>query len=303
MPGALWVRSSIDANRLYCNHKVPPVVIVSIIPGESNAIESPMVLKDAAQRVIGAVGEDLIRIVVAVDPNASNEEGSDEIGIVVAAKGMSGKSYVLHDGSMSGSPSEWATTAILLCDAFGGDRIIGEANQGGNMVEHTISSTAKFLKIEGKRSSDYIPISLVHATRGKVTRAEPVSALYEQNAVTHVGTHPVLEDQMCLFTSDFDRKSMGYSPDRVDALVWALHHLNLEGSDDGIIDFYKHQHIQKTNTARAEAKEGMVLMKSPPNKSTVYGSQGTRYVVQEGFVVVKREDVKALRTAGFVEVV
>jgi phage terminase large subunit-like protein len=83
---------------------------------------------------------------------------------------------------------------------------------GGNMVEHTIASAAKFLKIQGLRKSDFVGIMLVHATRGKVTRAEPVSALYEQKRVSHVGLHKVIEDQMCLFTMRFRPESDGLLP-------------------------------------------------------------------------------------------
>lgn len=303
MPGALWVRSNIDANRKTGTPPFPDIIKpLDVVTGERQT-ESMATLKAAARKILDAVGEDLSRITVNVDPNASNDEGSDEIGITCTAKGLSGRGYVLADASLKGSPSEWATAAILLHDAFGADRIIGEANQGGNMVEHTIASTAKFLRMEGKRGSDHVGITLVHATRGKVTRAEPVSALYEQNRVTHVGTMKTLEDQMCLFTSDFDRKSMGYSPDRVDSLVWGLTHLFLEGSDTGLLEFYQSEVLKQAAARAAKSDPGnFVRMKAPPGVSTAYGREGDRYDVKDGFVLVKPDDVAGLRLGRFEEI-
>jgi phage terminase large subunit-like protein len=120
------------------------------------------------------------------------------------------RGYVLEDGSLRGTPKEWASRAVALYHKYDADRIVAEKNQGGEMVEAV-------LKTEDRN----IPVTLVHATRGKYIRAEPVSALYEQGKVHHIGRFDKLEDQMCLFTWDADRSS-GNSPDRVDALVWAL---------------------------------------------------------------------------------
>jgi predicted phage terminase large subunit-like protein len=155
--------------------------------------------------------EELRRVVVAIDPAISTNENSDETGIIVAGVDRRGHVYVLEDLSGKYGPHEWATRACEAYIRHKADRIIGEANQGGQMVESTIRAVSR-----------NIPFKSVHASRGKVTRAEPVSALYEQGKVHHAGTFPALEDQMCAFTSDFDRARMGYSPDRVDALVWAL---------------------------------------------------------------------------------
>ncbi len=160
----------------------------------------------------------LNRIVVAIDPNASSEEDSNECGIICAGLGDDGCAYVLDDVSGVMAPNEWATTAIRLLRARRGDRIIAETNNGGDMVENTL-----------RMIDSSVPFRAVWASRGKVTRAEPVSALYEQGRVRHVGPFPRLEDQMCAFTVDFDRKEMGYSPDRVDALVWAITELMIEG--------------------------------------------------------------------------
>lgn len=148
---------------------------------------------------------DLVRIVVGVDPAISNTEFSAETGIVAVGCDSQGIGYVLDDRSIKGSPVEWANAAIALYHRSSADRIVVEANQGGDMVRHTLQTV-----------ESQIPIKMVHATRGKRTRAEPVSALYEQGKVKHVGAFPQLEDQMCSWTPD------SASPDRLDALVWGL---------------------------------------------------------------------------------
>lgn len=306
MPGSLWNRTALDLNRIKATVQFPPIVKpADIIIGGVTEYETAEVLRRAAQAIMALVPEDLTRLVVAVDPNASNDEGSDEIGITVQGLGLSGTGYLLADCSMRGSPSEWASAAVLAHDAFKADQIIGEANQGGNMVEHTITTAAKFLKIEGKRSSDFVGVTLVHATRGKVTRAEPVSSLYEQNRIKHVGTHTTLEDQMCLFTSDFDRRAMGYSPDRVDALVWGFTHLFHEQQDGaGIFDFMRQEveRIAKAKSARDPAPEDWIRMKAPKNIGTLYGQTGNKYMVRDGHVSVRPDDEKGARAAGFVAV-
>ena len=158
--------------------------------------------------------ETLDRVVVAVDPPVSTGEKADECGIVVAGLAGSpqnGDLYVLADLTSQGeTPKQWAGRAARAFENYKADRIIAEANQGGEMVRALFSQVAPSL-----------PVTLVHATRGKAVRAEPVAALYEQGRGRHVGTFADLEDQLCAFTPDFDRKTAGYSPDRLDALVWA----------------------------------------------------------------------------------
>ena len=146
------------------------------------------------------------RVVVAVDPAATDNPDSDETGIVVAALGSDNHGYVLADLSRRMSPDQWGQAAVAAYDEWQADRVVYETNQGGDMVAHVLRSVRRDLPIKG-----------VHATRGKMLRAEPVAARYEQGHVHHVGTLPQLEDQMC----DWD-PTAGYSPDRVDALVWAL---------------------------------------------------------------------------------
>jgi len=157
------------------------------------------------------------RVVVAIDPAVTSGEDADETGIIVAAIDRAGHGYILEDASGKYAPHEWATKAISLYRKYSADRIIAERNNGGDMVEATIRSI-----------DPNVSFKAVHASRGKVTRAEPISALYEQGKVHHIGTFTQLEDQLCAFTSDFSRSTAGYSPDRLDALVWALTELMLE---------------------------------------------------------------------------
>ena len=153
---------------------------------------------------------ELRRVVVAVDPAVTSEPGSDETGLIAAGLHAS-SAVVLDDDSGKYRPEEWAKRAIALFDEWQADCIVAEANQGGDMVEAVIRA----------QRAD-VPVKLVRATRGKFTRAEPVAGLYERGKVFHAGKFDDLEDQMCSFTIDFDRKAQGWSPDRVDALVWAL---------------------------------------------------------------------------------
>lgn len=154
----------------------------------------------------------LSRLVVGVDPAVTSGDNANETGIIVAGMSDDKHGYVLEDWSTRGSPDQWGRKAVAAYRKHGADHIIAEANQGGEMVRMVLKSV-----------EPNIPVRLVHASRGKYVRAEPVSALYEQGRVHHVGTLPTLEDQMIAFTpeSAADR-SKGISPDRVDALVWAL---------------------------------------------------------------------------------
>jgi predicted phage terminase large subunit-like protein len=176
-----------------------------------------------------AVVPDLIRIVVAIDPAATSGEQADETGIIVAGRDAAGLGYVLADASGHYAPAEWARAAIVAYAAHRADRIVGEVNNGGEMVEAMLRMIAPD-----------VPFRAVRASRGKAARAEPVAALYEQGRIRHLGAFPRLEDQMCAFTPDFDRAIAGYSPDRVDALVWAITELLIEAhSGDAIFEAYR----------------------------------------------------------------
>lgn len=189
VPGALWTRAMIDVAR----REIP-------VPTLTN-------------------------VVVAVDPSGArseSDEASDEIGIVIAGKGVDGRCYVLDDWTCRMSPSGWAARAVTAYHHFKANRIIAERNFGGAMVEHVI-----------KTAGPNVPFKEVVASRGKSVRAEPVAALYEQGRVTHVGKMDALEDQLCAFTSN------GYmgdgSPDRGDALVWAISEVMMLSTPQTII--------------------------------------------------------------------
>jgi phage terminase large subunit-like protein len=173
-PGALWTRDLIEAGR------------IKGIPGHAPAVP-PMQ-----------------RVVVAIDPAVTAGEDSDETGIIVAGLGRDGHGYTIDDCTLRGSPAVWARAAIVAYYRWHADRIIGEVNNGGDMVEYTIRTI-----------DPNIAFRAVHATRGKMLRAEPVSAIYEQGRWHHVGMFAQLEDQLC------DWQPGDKSPDRLDALVWA----------------------------------------------------------------------------------
>lgn len=183
VPGALWTRAMLDGTRV----KAAP---------------------------------DMVRVVVAVDPSGTKGDGGgDDIGIVVAGKGVDGRCYVMADRSCNLSPDGWGRRAVAAYSEFRADRIVAERNFGGAMVEHVIRSI--------DRSVSYREVT---ASRGKIARAEPVAALYEQGKVSHVGAFTQLEDQLCQMTgSGFIGEG---SPDRADAAVWAITELMLGDSFD-----------------------------------------------------------------------
>ena len=154
--------------------------------------------------------ESLVEVVVAIDPAVSSNARSDETGIVVAGVDRDKRCYVLADGSGRMSPNTWAERAMSLYDKHNADRIIGETNNGGDLVQEVLRTAS------GGKTFRF---RAVNASRGKYARAEPVAALYEQGKVHHVGTLPELEDQMCTWTP---RGPADVSPDRMDALVWAI---------------------------------------------------------------------------------
>ena len=152
----------------------------------------------------------LMRIVVAVDPPGSARKGADACGLVAAGRNGEGAIFVLADDSAAGlTPQGWATKAIALWRRLEADALVAEMNYGGDMVRAVIHEVDR-----------NVPVMAVRATRGKYLRAEPVAQLYEQGRVHHVGSFPALEDEMCDF--GLDGLSSGRSPDRLDALVWAV---------------------------------------------------------------------------------
>jgi predicted phage terminase large subunit-like protein len=154
---------------------------------------------------------ELVRVVVAVDPAVTAGEEADETGIIVVGLGADGHGYVLDDRSMRGSPDAWGREVVACYNRHKANAIVVEVNQGGDLVRHLLGT------LQGR-----LPIREVRASRGKVARAEPVAALYEQGKVHHVGSWSGLEDQLCGWTPGHE------SPDRMDALVWGITELMLE---------------------------------------------------------------------------
>jgi predicted phage terminase large subunit-like protein len=154
----------------------------------------------------------LVRVVVAIDPAMTSNEESAETGIIVTGRGQDGRGYILDDVSLRGTPDAWAKAALRAYHRHRADAIVAEVNAGGEMVEHTIRT------VEGGAN---VPFIMIHASRGKATRAEPMSALYEQGRVSHVGSFATLEDQMCSWVPG------EVSPDRMDALVHGLTELGI----------------------------------------------------------------------------
>lgn len=161
---------------------------------------------------------DLSRIVVAVDPAVTSGENADQTGIVVAGLGRDGHGYVLDDLTCRETPQGWARIVAGAYHRWHADRIIAEANNGGELVSTVL-----------RAQDETLPITLVHASRGKRTRAEPVAALYEQGRVHHVGGFADLEDELCEWVPGESPES----PDRLDALVWAITDLMLGGAGAG----------------------------------------------------------------------
>lgn len=158
-------------------------------------------------RVRADVVPELKRVVVAIDPSVTSTEESDEVGIGAAGLGVDDRGYVLDDVSDILSPDAWARRAINLYKTRKADRIVGEVNNGGDLIEFTLRTIDK-----------NVPYKKLHASRGKQARAEPIAALYEQNRVSHVGTFAMMEDEMC----QWEPLSGMRSPNRLDMVVWAL---------------------------------------------------------------------------------
>jgi phage terminase large subunit-like protein len=238
------------------------------------------------------------RVVVAVDPSGAagrNDENADEIGIVVAARGDDGHAYVLADRSLRDGPAVWGRAAAQAYHEFKADQIVAEENFGGEMVRFVL------------RAADAnAPVRVVSASRGKVLRAEPVSALYEQGLVHHVGRFAVLEDQLCAFTTQGYRGEG--SPDHADALVFAITELMLK-ENASILEYYRlraenrqqpQAQVQTLATTEKDESGPVVSLLAPAGVSTVHGLSSTYYMVgPERIVAVKEEDAASLMAAGF----
>lgn len=157
----------------------------------------------------------LQKVIVAIDPAVTAKDDSDETGIVVVGKDFNNEYYVLEDLSGKHSADKWGRIAVNAYYEWEADRIVAEVNNGGDLVERLL-----------RNIDPNVPYRSVHATRGKLVRAEPIAALYEQRRVHHMGMYPELEAQMCTYTGDTK-----ISPDRLDALVWGLTELSKSKGD------------------------------------------------------------------------
>ncbi len=186
-----------------------------LIEEVAGALWSRALLEACRVRTLPGLG----RVVVAVDPPAGGA-AADACGIVVVGRGHDGRAYVVADRSVQGlSPEGWARAVVGAAGDYDADRVVAEANNGGDMVAAVLRGVEAGL-----------PVKLVRASHGKVARAEPVAALYEAGRVSHVGALAALEDQMCGMVAGGTYAGPGRSPDRADALVWALHELMLAGA-------------------------------------------------------------------------
>lgn len=175
-------------------------------------VEGALWTYEMATRMRGDVPEEMDRIVVSIDPASTAKESSNETGIIVAGR-ADNRAYILEDCTLKASPLDWAAKAVAAYHRWEADAIVVETNQGGDMIASTIRTVDSKIRIKE-----------VHATRGKAIRAEPIVSLYEQSRVTHCGIFRELEDQMCSWVPTME------SPDRLDALVWALTDLMIDGN-------------------------------------------------------------------------
>lgn len=221
-PGALWTRNPELAEEKGLIVYGEPPLIEHELEKVAREIVQPLDLLRSSPELQHARlrAADLLRVVIGVDPAVTSGPESDETGIVIPGRASDGKAYVLDDRSLRASPNEWAHRVVNSLEDYKADRIVPEVNNGGELVTtviRTIRPTA--------------PITAVHASRGKRTRAEPVSALYQQGKVFHVRPFPELEDQMCTW----EPGTGDDSPDRMDAAVWALTELMLTGNTGRVV--------------------------------------------------------------------
>src|ERR1051326_4271051 len=256
----------------------------------------------------GRVAEDALpkslRVVVAVDPpgaSGRDDERADEIGIVVAGRGDDGHAYVLADRSLRDAPAAWGRAVVAAYHEHRANMIVAEENFGGEMVRFVIRAADSALKVE-----------MISPSREKVLRAEPVSALYEQGLVHHVGRFAVLEDQLCAFTTSGYRGEG--SPDHADALVFAITELMLK-ERASILEYSGRRAEGRggaeegSTAADAQAQTGaanpapsvpIVLLRVPDGVSAVHGMSGTLYIASAaGIIPAKAEDAAALLNVGF----
>lgn len=244
-------------------------------------------------------------VIIVVDPSGAasrEDEGHDEIGIVVAARGQNGDAYILEDLSLRDGPAVWGRRAVTAYHNYAADCIVAESNFGGAMVEAVI-----------KACDPNVPVRLITASRGKAVRAEPVSTRYFQKQVHHAGRFAKLEDQLCAFSQS------GYtgsdSPDHADAAIWAVTFLLGISDGTGIIEYYRreaesrpkenpHPWSMPSDEAPDEDADGIVELYVPEGTTHVSGMAGTVYRPDaDGIIKVSADDAKVLMGAGYVKVI
>lgn len=185
-------------------------------------------------RYTGSAPPPVEHVRIPIDPAVTSGENSDETGLSAVGKCPKEHGYVLEDKSGKHSPREWAVEAVKLYykwkrhPGVKSCKIVGEVNNGGDLIEMNI-----------RQVDANVEYKAVRASKGKVSRAEPIATRYERKLIHHWGYFPKLEEQMCAFTTDFDKKTMGYSPDRVDSIVWGFSDLFVENMNTGFLDFVK----------------------------------------------------------------
>jgi phage terminase large subunit-like protein/ribosomal protein L37AE/L43A len=225
---------------------------------------------------------DMIRVATGVDPAVSKSATSDETGIITAC--MDGQSpphfYIMRDDSLVESPDAWCAKVCEVYHAVSGDRVVAEVNNGGELVEALLRTK--------DRNVSY---SAVHASRGKVIRAEPVAALYEQGRVHHIGYFGTLEDQLC----DWNPKTDPDSPDRLDALVWVV--TELASGGNGLIDLWKRQAGEnKAREAEGDAVEDNRSLQPQSAKDEQFGTMNGKISGPSNLGKVMKSDKKGACT-------
>ena len=245
-------------------------------------------LIETTRRDKGAVPA-MKRIVVAIDPAVSVGEDSDNTGIIVAGLGVDDHGYVLGDDSGKYLPIEWARRAVALYRQHGADRMVAEANQGGDMVEATIRMVDQNASFKA-----------VHASRGKITRAEPIAALAEQNRIHLAGSYPELEDELCTFAAGSPD-----SPDRMDAMVWAFTELMVDRGEPAILEWARDEldrmkrGLDFFSQRDRKNEPATIKMLAPPGVSTLSTRDGkVMGVPDDRIVAVSEADAKALELSG-----
>jgi phage terminase large subunit-like protein len=239
----------------------------------------------------------MTRIVVAIDPAVSSGENADETGIIVAGLGVDGQGYILADVSGKYLPMEWASRAVSLYHLWRADKIIGEVNQGGALIEATLRVV-----------DPNVPIKSIHASRGKIVRAEPVAALAAQGKLHHAGVFSELEDQMISFTVGSTK-----SPDRLDAACYAINELMVGATNDGFIEYYRilaeegryngGPQLNPPLLGQPRASDAMIAMKAPPGLSCLYTITGRQVTIPaDGIVMLTEEEAKPMLQHGWTKV-